>query len=199
MYKMDQKQYLHEVGQNLADLFYNRNKMEAKLILKKTSTGFYLWRNPLDKSQELLGATVPIMNDNGVDLREYTISLKNCQAIERGYDLDELVKGFIERTGYNDFDSYSYKLGFQKALELLGDKKFSEEDIRKVVNYMFEQIVVFGNKVSALDVDRCIQSLQQNEWDVEIVMEDSIGIGDKYTPDTKPKLDENGCLILKRK
>jgi hypothetical protein len=29
-------------------------------------------------------------------------------------------------------------------------------------------------------------------------MGDPIGIGDKYTPDTKPKLDENGCLILKR-
>jgi hypothetical protein len=38
----------------------------------------------------------------------------------------------------------------------------------------------------------------KTEWDVEIVMGDPIGIGDKYTPDTKPKLDENGCLILKR-
>ena len=32
MYKMDQKQYLHEVGQNLADLFYNQNKMTREEI-----------------------------------------------------------------------------------------------------------------------------------------------------------------------
>ena len=46
--------------------------------------------------------------------------------------------------------------------------------------------------------DELIQSLQQTEWDVEIEMGDPIGISDKYTPDTKPKLDENSCLILKR-
>ena len=127
MYKMDQKQYLHEVGQNLADLFYNRNKMEAKLILKKTSTGFYLWRNPLDKSQELLGATVPIMNDNGVDLREYKLSLKNCQAIERGYDLDKIATEWYKQQKFQGLSDNiisvgylnMFKEGFQKALELL--------------------------------------------------------------------------------
>ena len=30
MYKMDQKQYLHEVGQNLADLFYNQKNINMK-------------------------------------------------------------------------------------------------------------------------------------------------------------------------
>ena len=29
--KMDQEQYLHEVGQNLADLFYNQNKMTKEM------------------------------------------------------------------------------------------------------------------------------------------------------------------------
>jgi hypothetical protein len=28
---MDQEQYLHEVGQNLADLFYNQNKMTKEM------------------------------------------------------------------------------------------------------------------------------------------------------------------------
>ena len=30
MYKMDKKQYLHEVGQNLADLFYNQKNINMK-------------------------------------------------------------------------------------------------------------------------------------------------------------------------
>ena len=30
MYKMDQEQYLHEVGQNLADLFYNQKNINMK-------------------------------------------------------------------------------------------------------------------------------------------------------------------------
>ena len=31
---MNQKQYLHEVGQNLADLFYNQNKMKQKTAVE---------------------------------------------------------------------------------------------------------------------------------------------------------------------
>ena len=66
----------------------------------------------------------------------------------------------------------------------------------------------FENKLSlkncqeiecCVDLDALILSFYpKTEWDVEIVMGDPIGIGDKYTPDTKPKLDENGCIILKR-
>ena len=138
------------------------------------------------------------------------LSLKNCQAIERGYDLDELVEGFIEKTGYHDFDSYSYKLGFQKALEILGDKKFSEKELTMLFAY--------GHQIGMNDVlaiqsqhspqpmpkpdsnklrDELIQSLQQNEWEVEVEMEE-VAIGDKYTPEPKPKLDAENCLILKR-
>ena len=105
------------------------------------------------------------------------LSLKNCQAIELGYDLDELIKEQYP------IDEPSFKRGFKLALEILGDKKFSEEDVRKSISYMFEQTVVFGNRVSSSDVDRCIQSLQQTEWDVS------------FNPDEK---DSDGCLILKR-
>lgn len=198
--------------------------MTAKLILKKTSTGFYLWRNPLDKSQELLGATVPIMNDNGVDLRKYKLSLKNCQAIEHGYDLDELAEKefpldydipLFETLGITEKSHKSILIGmlqgtlqkgFQTAMELMSDKKFSEEDISKAID--------FGVHVEAgnIDIDykrygtkenQFIQSLQQpNEIEVEIEMgqmrlnSDGVKIG---FPDMKlPKLDSDGCLILKR-
>ena len=129
------------------------------------------------------------------------LSLKNCQAIERGYDLDELLKGFIKRTGYNDFDSYSYKLGFQKSLEILSDKKFSEEDIRKALTKGYLMKFNPSDEYQKTLSD-FIQSLQQTEWDVIVEMEEIhqlkkragsiINMG-------KPKLDAGGCLILKRK
>ena len=51
-----------------------------------------------------------------------------------------------------------------------------------------------------VDLDTLVLSFYpKTEWDVEIIMGDPIGIGDKYTPDTKPKLDADGCLVLKRK
>ena len=61
------------------------------------------------------------------------LSLKNCQAIENGYDLDELARNYVDEQP-NDFlyttDEYwnaqvDFKKGFQKAMELM-DKKYSE-------------------------------------------------------------------------
>ena len=64
------------------------------------------------------------------------LSIKNCEAIERGYDLENLSRDglstrFNENSGYHKFVFVeAYKEGFQKALEILGDKKFSELDMR---------------------------------------------------------------------
>ena len=180
--------------------------MEAKLILKKTSTGFYLWRNPLDKSQELLGATVPIMNDNGVDLREYILSLKNCQVIEHGYDLDELAKSeaikISETEVIDEKLKRIYKRGFQKALEILGDKKFSEEDMRKAYTTGWNScnnFTGYDENQEFIELPDCIQSLQQTEWDVEIEMETPGATYGHSGWHKEPKLDAEGCLILKRK
>ena len=135
------------------------------------------------------------------------LSLKNCEAIENGYDLDELAREACNITDPLRLDSQKYKQdpyfrigfikGFQKALEILGDKKFSEEDVKNVYLNSFKH-EWFGD---------CIKSLQQTEFDVEIVIEcvmgcqnlilngeNSVCCGDK-----KPKLDADGCLILKRK
>jgi len=173
----------------------NQNKMKAKLI-KEGSFGYKIkFHNDNDMAACALGL----------------LSLKNCQAIERGYDLDELVKGFIERTGYHDFDSYSYKLGFQKALELMGDKKFSEEDIRKALTKGYLMKFNPSDEYQKTLSD-FIQSLQQTEWDVIVEMicphpMDTYRCGLQYGCDGDgcnhlnqvPLLDADGCLILKRK
>ena len=125
------------------------------------------------------------------------LSLKNCQAIENGYDLDELADTFymkFENQIENPALFYRYfKLIFPEALSILGDKKFSEED----VTFMFQFGFNLDNPMSRNEYDAHIQSLQQTEWDVEIEMWFH---GTRHKKgEWIPKLDEDGCLILKKK
>ena len=124
------------------------------------------------------------------------LSLKNCQAIENGYDLDELaVLSTKEETTIvgNQKMAQGFIKGFQKALEILGDKKFSEEDVKNVYLNSFKH-EWFGD---------CIKSLQKTEWDVEVVMEcgevkQCECNSNENCLNPQPKLDKDGCLILKR-
>lgn len=126
----------------------------------------------------------------------YKLSLKNCQAIERGYDLDELAEEYRNK---GDFSSLHYfKAGFQKALELIGDKKFSEDDVINIAEY----VRVASQSSPSVRTKYLLaeyQSLQQTEWEVKIEMVPALSNnGNVYYGDI-PKLDENGCLILKLK
>ena len=147
-------------------------------------------------------------NEEGIVIATSTdgkLSLKNCQEIERGYDLDELAEDWCMKSENNWSnnnnevgDNYgSYKEGFQKAIEILGDKKFSGGDMEEAfadgqLNQLHNQKYFSGSKAY-------IQSLQQTEWDVEIVMEYVGKIKLNKLHEMKPKLDADGCLILKRK
>ena len=173
--------------------------MKAKLI--KTVDSYELFTQGF-----LKGSTnhklIDSLNIEEGNIR-YNISLKNCQAIERGYDLDELADEY-----YKQFDNLpvirynAYTAGFQKALELMGDKKFSEEQLREAFFHVQNE--------PTFDVFK--QSLQQTEWDVEIEIKNVIdetrivgaikgvkGSGNKITTYKQiPKLDADDCLILKR-
>ena len=166
--------------------------MKAKLIKLTLYDGYRL-----DDENGLLMASTLESSKN-------KLSFKNCQVIERGYDVNELVYNqyllpkstFIEMTkcsqnpyllteqfGEDAVSKYyeieGFKIGFQKALELLGDKKFSEEDLK----YMFEFGFNLNNPISKNEYNTRVQSLQQTEWDVS------------FNPDEK---DSEGCLVLKR-
>ena len=153
--------------------------MKAKLI--KTEVNYIL-----EDDKGVVIASTSLKKDG------LALSLKNCQAIERGYDLEELAYEFS--WNYQSDPNYGdtihvFKEGFQKCLELMGDKKFSEEDIR----------MAFSHVQNEPTFDEFIQSLQQTEWDVEVVMVPALSNnGNVYYGDI-PKLDENGCLILKLK
>lgn len=174
--------------------------MKAKLI--KTGESFLL----KDVNNETLAITSGTMQGR-------MLSLKNCQAIERGYDLDELANELL----YSKYPFHPsndsgywldmYKAGFQKALELMGDNKFTIEDMMNCWN----KALMFQTHKETLGEH--IQSLQQTEWDVEVEMEyrkvlvngyknqpaNVIGFVADYEKQLFPKLDGDGCLILKLK
>ena len=116
------------------------------------------------------------------------LSLKNCQAIERGYDLDELAEecqNILIKDNWRESQSQkiAFNLGFQKALELMGDKKFSEEDVILIAEYIRVASQSTPN-VRTKELFNEYQSLQQTEWSVT------------FNPEEK---DADGCLILKLK
>jgi len=170
--------------------------MKAKLI--KKGEEYHLWVNHIEPK------IVPFAKYPW-DITKQRLSLKNCQAIELGYDLEDLAEekypifnlGLNATTSIHTLHQESFKEGFQKALELMGDKKYSEEDIKKMM-----KSASYG--WFEADFDKHLATLQQDIWDVEIIEEcldkDCDGVdrkGDCITTG-KPKLDAEGCLILKR-
>ena len=164
--------------------------MEAKLI--KKSENYYELYEVRTNLTLLIGSTdsEKKIDVYGKDAHKL-LSLKNCQAIERGYDLDELAELEAEKRhdwdDHDDTDIYNeliredaelIKIGMQKILEILGNKKFSEEDMINFAEYCK------GDLMKTKDLFNEYQSLQQTEWEVSC------------NPDVK---DADGNLILKRK
>lgn len=169
--------------------------MEGKLI--KTQDGFVL----LDDESNEIGQTFG-------KFKGKKLSLKNCQSVENGYDLEELAKSEaikISETEVRDEKlERIYKRGFQKALEILGDKKFSENDMRMIFKMGVDN-GFWRHRDGFKYEDESIKSLKQTEWLVEIEIEpyhdgDFIDDGKTHIIEAKlrPRLDSDGCLILKR-
>lgn len=170
--------------------------MEAKLI--KVDNTFYL-----KEGETILGTSI---DPNLSASIRYTLSIKNCEAIANGYDLDEEVSNIVKTIVPDDRGTDIWygtsmavgKLCFQKALELNNTKHYTLEDMMNCWN----KALTFQNHKELFGYH--IQSLRQNKWDVEIVEEcldkNCNGINKKGECITtgKPKLDSNNCLILKK-
>jgi hypothetical protein len=164
--------------------------MKGKLIKLNVGVGYRLD----DEHGDLFASTLQSSKTK--------LSFNNCEAIANGYDLDELSKKETRKFLGHDvpenimlFIAHSkmFQVGFQKAIEILGDKKFTEKDmidiLKECLNDPFTVYDYVENK---------LRSIQQTEWEVEIVMD---RIPADLAPggwDVFPKLDENECLILKR-
>ena len=181
--------------------------MKAKLI--KSNTGDY----SLIQSEEIIGFTLDL---------NYRLSIKNCEAIERGYDLDELAETFAKNHSIyptaQDDTEYGFKNGFKKALEIINELR-THKDPQLIDSMALRYRHDFGMINDEAEKHYYRVTMTQlweevvglgfydglNEWDVEIEMNpyyDGEFIDDGKThiiePKWKPRLDPNDCLILKR-
>jgi hypothetical protein len=170
----------------------------------------------IDNDKMIASSDVDFQKDYEVK----ALSKENCDELFGIFDIDKLVE---EEFPY-DFDCPLFETlgvtekvhksiligmlqgtfikGFNKAMELNKDKKFTETDCKKLLKSatygMFEK-----------DFDKHIQSLKQPteiEVEIEVIKEEYIltqnieDFEDQSYRNWKevPNLDENGCLILKK-
>jgi hypothetical protein len=190
--------------------------MKAKLL--KTAKGHYVL---VDDTKETHDKGFLIATSRESDVNK--LSLNNCLEIENGYDLSALFCEVDESIDYQEFDFTSFRLGFQKAFEILNNK-FSEEDMKNLFAKTLENSLTLESHTKMISdleyrhfvmdelYSKLFQSLQQNSWNVEVEME-YVGEcngnnGDGCFQDSPAhncgcfqrisKLDSNRCLILKK-
>ena len=181
--------------------------MKAKLI--KTDDGYHLKALIKDVPKGI--NVYNKINDKecyfGFGTHSGKLSIKNCEAIELGYDLDELA---YEKS-WNEDSEKGFINGAKAILEILGDKKFSEGDMMLSWDAgVMSQAICTSNYFGLKRQEQLKEhrdyykenlkhvSLKQTKWDVEVVMD---RIPADLAPggwDVFPKLDKEGCLILRR-
>jgi hypothetical protein len=152
------------------------------------------------------------------------LSKQNCDTIFGATDVNELANQNAKKDLFNGgYDGLinahqqmlievSYINGFKKAMELNKDKLFTEDQMWNMF-YFGDSLKIkiksgnIDNKPMGEIFDDYIQSLQQ-PTEIEVEIRCYIGNGNKESDSFKdplvtntgiPKLDENDCLILKKK
>jgi hypothetical protein len=148
------------------------------------------------------------------------LSKQNCDEIFGVVDVDKLAdERFDKSTAELEYRNWAFKVGFNKAMELNKDKLFTRDDVISAIVHHTYLLHNDGKGYEDGDdnddrIDYVIAALKQKptEIEVEIEMKKVVdetkvigavkgvkGSGDKITTyKSVPKLDENGCLILKR-
>jgi len=148
------------------------------------------------------------------------LSKQNCDEIFGVVDVEKLAEEnakFKENFVIESSQVAPYRLGFRngynKAMELNKDKLFTLEDIRIAIVYGEKHRDMDAGKIPYQPFFEFLSSLQKpTEIEVEIEMEKVVdeikvvgavkgvkGSGDKITTyKSVPKLDSEGCLILRK-
>jgi hypothetical protein len=156
--------------------------MKAKLI--KVLDQYHLYDGDKAIATTIVGNPMLLPN----------LSKQNCDEIFGVVDVEKLAENKYGKGIYEIEQVDAYIEGFNKAMELNKDKVFTLEDVLDA----WELGASEGLPLTKAKKEKLLKSIQPIEIEVEIVMGDSIGISDLYTPDNKPKLDSEGCLILKK-
>jgi len=170
--------------------------MKAKLI--KDEDGYSLFTREENSTNRKFIATTQGM------YVDHKLSKQNCDEIFGVVDVERLAEESWSGN-YKEIKQLAFKLGFNKAMELNKDKLFTVEELRYAfytgMKHGSEGGIMFGKALA----DEYVQSLQQpTEIEVEIEMEcldpncDGINKKGVCIPGDKPKLDSEGCLIIKK-
>lgn len=149
---------------------------------------------------------------NGHQLKSITgkLSKQNCDEIFEVVDVEKLAHEFSQnlRGRSNLYAIIGFDAGFNKAMELNEDKQFTRDDVISAIVHHTYLLYNDGKGYDNGDdndnrIDYVIAALKQQptEIEVEITMETiSEGLDENAQPKFKiiPKLDKNGCLILKK-
>ena len=165
--------------------------MKGKLI--KTDSNYYLYVDG-----KIIASTEYVEG-------KQKLFKQNCDEIFGVVDAIDVVYKQV-RNGFDGvIDSFTEAFGKQcinKAMELNKDKVFTLRDVKQAI---FNFANYDRKTISELDrMDMAIASIQQpTEIDVEIETEtkvwEFISNGEFESFEIIPKLDENGCLILRKK
>lgn len=134
----------------------------------------------------------------------YKLNIKNCESVELGYDLDELVNKESELLPTNTpgMEKIQFHVGFlrgfKKAIELTDTNKYYEFIRDCAKNYDCDlNAHKYNTTCRSCDAKSLLKSLSKDRWDVEIIMSEVV-TDDEVGMAGIPKLDKERCLILKR-
>ena len=131
------------------------------------------------------------------DASKMKLSKQNCDELFGVVNVEKLAEEYDPNYTITDISNgFHFIEGFNKAMELNKDKLFTLEDMFNLYAHIVKNGIISGEEANEF-----IQSIQQpTEIEVEIEMELEIDtsklVGAIYGH--KPKLDSEGCLILKR-
>jgi len=146
-----------------------------------------------------------LAKSKGITLQR--LSHENCDEIFGIYIPSELSKVLVEG------ERGAFEFGYCLAREHNKDKVFTLDDIRNAMDWIMTQYFEFHEQPTTGRREQYLESIQQpTEIEVEIEMEENIilkarsmqfstqrainAVKKEWFP--KPKLDSEGCLILKK-
>jgi hypothetical protein len=176
--------------------------MKVKLILKHRGDYDYFLLSRTENSEAVQASLIPD------DEFEQKLSKQNCDEIFGVVNVENLAENHpLEVSnashGFGIEDGIVY--GFNKAMELNKDKVFTLGDIKEVIKkarLLARLKEDYGYDEYMFDEEDIIQSIQQ-PTEIEVVIEvtksdDIKSVEKDWYKIGEPKLDENGCLILKK-
>jgi len=150
-------------------------------------------------------------------LQGQKLSIRNCNEIFGVFDVEKLAGEYATSTTFikkgevptykeiedaEHISEIAFIEGFNKAMDLNKDNVFTLEHVHKLLRLVHtlpnRELEVYEDEKNQLQIDAFISKhIEELTEYVEVEIEMDI-CGDKVYAVPEPKLDEDGCLILKK-